>query len=96
MGNHSKLICDYRHLKDVHDLSYLCWDNYSNNTSLPCFPQTFDDYFGIKLFAVFWILLNMVFGVGGNLLTLCAIPYAVRKKRRVILVLATTILAPLN
>ena len=81
MNNSSALVCDSEHLKDVYELSYLCWDEYSSNKSLPCFPQTFDDYFGFKLFAVSWMLLNLVVGVGGNLLTLCAIPYAVRKKR---------------
>ena len=63
MGNHSELVCDNHHLKDVYELSYVCWDDYSNNKSLPCFPQTFDGHFGVTLFAVLWSLLNLVFGV---------------------------------
>ena len=81
MNNSSALVCDSDHLKDVYELNYLCWDAYSTNKSLPCFPQSYDEYFGVKLFAVFWVVLNLVLGTGGNLLTLCAIPYAVRKKR---------------
>ena len=81
MNNHSELICDTNHLKDVYELSYLCWNNYTTTKSLPCFPKNFDDHFGVKLFALFMSLLNFVFGFGGNLLTLCAIPYAVHKKR---------------
>ena len=80
VNNQSGLICDVNHLKDVYDLSYLCWSE-SPNEHLPCFPTTFEKHFGIKLFAFVWTLLNFVIGAGGNLLTLCSIPYAVYNRR---------------
>ena len=81
MNNRSELICDTNHLQDAYELSNLCWNDYSTNKSLPCFPKSFEEHFGVKLFALLVTLLNCGIGVGGNLLTLCAIPYAIYKKR---------------
>ena len=79
-NSQSGFTCDVNHPKDVYNLSDLCWDEIPNE-HLPCFPASFEKHFGIKLFAFIWTLLNFVVGVGGNLLTLFSIPYAICNKR---------------
>ena len=45
MNNHRGFVCDTNNLQDVYELSHLCWNDYSTNQALPCFPKSFKEHF---------------------------------------------------
>ena len=65
----------------VYNLSLLCIDNsllVEITSQLNCFPEQFTD--ASSTIVGIWCVLNSFIGFTGNLLTLCAIPYAAKNK----------------
>ena len=69
----------------TYSMSQLCleaWSNSENQSEFwidqNCFPQNIDS---VRVIAGIWCTLNALIGLPGNLLTLLAIPYCVRRKK---------------
>ena len=71
-------------------MSQLCLEAWSNSINQinqseywidqNCFPQNIDS---VRVIAGIWCTINSLIGLPGNLLTLLAIPYCVRRKKYV-------------
>ena len=66
-------------------MSQLCLEAWSNSINQSeywidqnCFPQNIDS---VRVIAGIWCTINALIGLPGNLLTLLAIPYCVRRKK---------------
>ena len=69
-------------------MSQLCLEAWSNSINQinqseywidqNCFPQNIDS---VRVIAGIWCTINALIGLPGNLLTLLAIPYCVRRKK---------------
>ena len=69
----------------TYSMSQLCleaWSNSENQSEFwidqNCFPQNIDS---VRVIAGIWCTINALIGLPGNLLTLLAIPYCVRRKK---------------
>ena len=73
--------------KVVYNLSLLCIDHTLSDEirrNLNCFPNQFTVI--SSTIVGIWCLINSFIGFTGNLLTLCAIPYAARNKWLVLII----------
>ena len=71
----------------TYSMSQLCleaWSNSENQSEFwidqNCFPQNIES---VRVIAGIWCTINSLIGLPGNLLTLLAIPYCVRRKKYV-------------
>ena len=75
--NDFEVECDEDYPQNIYWLSILCV-NGSDTTKLDCYPD--DNPMFLTFISGIWCIINSIFGIFGNSLTLISIPYAAKRK----------------